>query len=73
MKQTIFTCDACEKKSNATDSFPYLDGWVYIFSASFKIKNEGNIEMKDKHFCSQTCLATFILHSITPEKKGVKK
>jgi len=68
---TTFRCDKCEKESEPTQEFPYKEGWIYLYKLNFqkkpsKINEEtqlakfDRIEDKDKHFCSYTCLESFI-------------
>ena len=73
---TKFTCDNCEKKSKEEKDFPYGKGWCYIYNFSIKIEKKDSLTIKDKHFCSDACMNSFIITLISPEervKSGNKK
>ena len=63
--KTIFVCDECKKESKLMeDSFPYEDGWKYLYKFSFKIDKINRLRISDSHLCSKLCFELFIKKKI---------
>jgi len=67
-----FECDNCKKKSNEFEQpakMPYESGWRFLYHAEIKIGRENAIQIKDKHFCSDECLLSFIKEKFEEDRK----
>jgi hypothetical protein len=72
----IFVCDTCgneskplEDKHKIHSGYPYEDGWLYLYTFSFKEKKDTQKTTNDKHFCSAKCVEDFILKQLKKEKE----
>jgi len=59
-----FTCDECGKESkeieDGKESYPYSEGWIYLYRFFIKLKKDKIWREEDKHFCSKGCSNKFI-------------
>lgn len=82
MKQVMnkFICDTCGVASKLMEDkhkdkfkfhsgYPYEDGWIYLYTFSFKEKKDTQKTTNDKHFCSAKCVEDFILKQLKKEKE----
>lgn len=68
MKKETFICNKCERviTKDVNENYPYGQGWVYIYLFEYKV--DSNIKsVKDKHFCSKSCLSEYIDNLIKSE------
>ena len=85
MKQelTKFICDDCKKEhlKKQGNGFPYEEDWCFLYNFTGKVLqshysgielNVGRYENKDKHFCSEKCMMTFIKKVIKEARKEPK-
>jgi hypothetical protein len=66
-----FKCSFCGRKTTSED-FPYEKGWKYLYSFKWKDSNDLQLQFKDSHFCSSSCLTAFIV-AFFEKKYGRKK
>lgn len=69
-KKVKFICDSCSKETeyeqeiknpnNQNHPYNYNEGWIYIYTMNIKLRKDITLEIKDKHFCSEDCLFTFV-------------
>lgn len=58
-KDSTFTCDFCEKKTNELK----IQGWYYLL---------GMEKRKSLHFCSRDCLQFFVVNNFGNIELGLK-
>lgn len=77
---TKFTCDKCGKETQKEKGygFPYDDKWYYIYNFTAKFLrlhtpaidiDVARVEEKDRHFCSEKCMFTYIRKKIAENKR----
>jgi len=62
-----FECDECAKSTEELEQPtrpPYDSGWIYLHQLIFKITKDKEINLKDKHFCSEDCFISWLNRQI---------
>lgn len=66
---TNFTCDNCANETSNHQTFPYNEGWKYLYNFEIKLKNSKSISLDDKHFCCERCMIAYLMNIIYRRSK----
>ena len=64
---TKFICDECKKEGTESEqprSYPYNEGWVYLYNFKFKLAKDKDYTIADKHFCCKECFIKFLMRKL---------